>query len=99
MSVSSMCREPCRQGRFSSGKGTENPANFLTKHAKSGSEVDQALVSIGMANARDISGAVLTQSHTISRCEALFGQPQAVRSTGYTIFSALGLKVEGLARV
>ncbi|CAJ1383334.1 unnamed protein product, partial [Effrenium voratum] len=44
-------------GKLSVGKvkGTWNPANFLTKHAKTGTEVREALPSLGMLESLDIT--------------------------------------------
>ena len=46
-------------------KGTSNPGNFLTKHAKSGPDVLQALPSLGIVNVRDIAGASAVTCSTI----------------------------------
>lgn len=52
------------QGAYQAGKvdlrkvkGTSNPANFLTKHAKGGPDVVQALPSLGIVDVRDIAGS------------------------------------------
>ncbi|CAE7522738.1 unnamed protein product [Symbiodinium sp. CCMP2592] len=48
-------------------KGTENPANFATKHAKTGPEVRQSLPSMGMVDLDAVAGATeaLAQKGTI----------------------------------
>ncbi|CAE7530574.1 RE1 [Symbiodinium natans] len=46
-------------------KGTENPANFLTKHPKSGNEVLQALPSLGMVDPKHVAGATAQEKHTV----------------------------------
>lgn len=85
-------------------KGTQNPANFLTKHAKSGPEVDQALASIGMADARDISGAQPSESHAIKGVRAnpptqwkpMYPfSPKLGLIAGITALQVLGVKGQG----
>ncbi|CAE7208532.1 unnamed protein product [Symbiodinium sp. CCMP2592] len=53
-------------------KGTENPANFATKHAKTGPEVRQSLPSIGMVDLDAVAGATeaLAQKGTIKAIQA-----------------------------
>ena len=46
-------------------KGTSNPGNFLTKHAKSGPDILQALPSLGIVHVRDIAGASAVIRSTI----------------------------------
>ena len=46
-------------------KGTQNPANFLTKHAKGGPEVLEALPSLGMVNLAQIAGSTAVQKSSI----------------------------------
>ena len=46
-------------------KGTENPANFLTKHAKTGREVQEALPSLGMVDLKTVAGATDLQKHSV----------------------------------
>ena len=60
------------QGAIQSGrlqmrkvKGTANPANFLTKHAKSGVEVVSAMPSLGMVDVRNVAGASTAQKGTV----------------------------------
>ncbi|CAE7722011.1 unnamed protein product [Symbiodinium sp. CCMP2592] len=53
-------------------KGTENPANFATKHAKTGPEVRQSLPSMGMVDLDAVAGATeaLAQKGTIKTIQA-----------------------------
>ncbi|CAE7295435.1 unnamed protein product [Symbiodinium sp. CCMP2592] len=53
-------------------KGTENPANFATKHAKTGPEVRQSLPSMGMVDLDAVAGAAeaLAQKGTIKTIQA-----------------------------
>ncbi|CAE7681372.1 unnamed protein product [Symbiodinium sp. CCMP2592] len=53
-------------------KGTENPANFATKHAKTGPEVRQSLPSMGMVDLDAVAGATeaLAQKGTIKSIQA-----------------------------
>ncbi|CAE7213819.1 unnamed protein product [Symbiodinium sp. CCMP2592] len=53
-------------------KGTENPANFATKHAKTGPEVRQSLPSMGMVDLDAVEGATeaLAQKGTIKSIQA-----------------------------
>ncbi|CAE7807056.1 unnamed protein product [Symbiodinium sp. CCMP2592] len=46
-------------------KGTENPANFLTKHAKTGNEVAQALPSLAMVDPTLVAGASAAERHSV----------------------------------
>ncbi|CAE7235731.1 RE1 [Symbiodinium natans] len=46
-------------------KGTENPANFLTRHPKSENEVLQALPSLGMVDPKHVAGATAQEKHTV----------------------------------
>ena len=46
-------------------KGTENPGNFLTKHAKTGREVQEALPSLGMVDLKTVAGATALQKHFV----------------------------------
>ena len=46
-------------------KGTENPGNFLTKHAKTGREVQEALPSLGMVDLKTMAGATALQKHSV----------------------------------
>ena len=46
-------------------KGTENPGNFLTKHAKTGKEVQEALPSLGMVDLKTVAGATALQKHSV----------------------------------
>ncbi|CAE7833776.1 unnamed protein product [Symbiodinium sp. CCMP2592] len=53
-------------------KGTENPANFATKHSKTGPEVRQSLPSMGMVDLDAVAGATeaLAQKGTIKSIQA-----------------------------
>ena len=46
-------------------KGTTNPGNYLTKHPKSGSDVLDALPSLGIVNVHDIAGASAVTRGTV----------------------------------
>ncbi|CAE7412262.1 RE2 [Symbiodinium sp. CCMP2592] len=70
-------------------KGTENPANFATKHAKTGPEVRQSLPSMGMVDLDAVAGATeaLAQKGTIKSIQA---SPWKMRPPTKLTSSAIG---------
>ncbi|CAE7450340.1 unnamed protein product, partial [Symbiodinium microadriaticum] len=46
-------------------KGTENPANYLTKHPKTGNEVAQALPSLAMVDPNQVTGNTASERHSV----------------------------------
>ena len=46
-------------------KGTENPANYLTKHPKTGNEVAQALPSLAMVEPNQVTGNTASERHSV----------------------------------
>ena len=46
-------------------KGTMNPSNYLTKHPKTGSEVQEALPSLGLVNVHEVEGATAARKGTV----------------------------------
>ena len=51
-------------------KGTENPANFLTKHPKTGNEVAQALPSLAMVDPNQVAGNTASERHSVKLVRA-----------------------------
>ena len=51
-------------------KGTENPANYLTKHPKTGNEVAQALPSLAMVDPNQVAGNTAAERHSVKLVRA-----------------------------
>ena len=51
-------------------KGTENPANYLTKHPKTGNEVAQALPSLAMVDPNQVTGNTASERHSVKLVRA-----------------------------
>ena len=51
-------------------KGTENPANYLTKHPKTGNEVAQALPSLAMVDPNQVAGNTASERHSVKLVRA-----------------------------
>ena len=52
-------------------KGTENPANYLTKRPKTGNEVAQALPSLAMVDPNLVAATSALERHSVK----LAGEP------------------------
>ena len=51
-------------------KGTEIPANYLTKHPKTGNEVAQALPSLAMVDPSQVTGNTASERHSVKLVRA-----------------------------
>ena len=77
-------------------KGTENPGNFLTKHAQTGKEMQEALLSFGMLGLKTVAGATALQKHSVKTVRINRAtKAQTVPDWDTTALQILGIKAQG----